>query len=343
VGGLATARLREGGGEDITAGLDAFIALGRLGSLGAQTAWTGNEGTGVSSADGANAGAAERASSGDAAVARLLWERRRSEGLGWFLEGVRAGRAFRPALGFVSREPFTSLVGEVTHGWPLEGRAVRRITGILTTRAYWRTADGSLQSALQRFRGQLNFANGFFWNTALNLTLERLDEPLSLPGADVEAGTHRGVDLFTNVWLPEGWPVSGSAQVHVGTVFDGWRTSLSLEPRMSLAPHVSLRPVLSFNRLHFPSRGQTVVADALGLRAALALDTRFSLDGLVQYNRAADRVAGNVRVRAHLGEGRDVWLVYDGVRDLGPLEAELMELGRTDGRLLLKVTHTLRW
>jgi hypothetical protein len=86
-----------------------------------------------------------------------------------------------------------------------------------------------------------------------------------------------------------------------------------------------------------------VKADALGLRLALALDTRFGMDALVQYNRAVERLAGNVRLRAHLGEGRDVFLVYDGVSDRGTLDEERAYLGRADGRVLLKVTHALRW
>ena len=80
------------------------------------------------------------------------------------------------------------------------------------------------------------------------------------------------------------------------------------------------------------------------LRVQAALDTRWSAETFLQYNRAAERVAANVRLRYHGGEGRDVFLVYEGVRDLeDAIDPARRALGRTDGRLLLKVTHTMRW
>jgi hypothetical protein len=336
VGALATGRFFEGGDRDLTAGADALVQLAAAGALTFQAGWTASTGD-------AGSPTASAPANGDASVVRLLWERRRTQGLGWAVEGVRAGPAFRPSLGYLAREPFTSTALDLTHGWRPSGGAVRTVTGILTTRAYWSSADGRFESGLQRFRAQMLFSNGLFWNTAVNLTHETLGEPLDLPGATVPAGTYRGVDVFTSVWLNEAWPVAGSATVYVGRAFDGWRTEVRLAPTVSLPPHLSISPTLVLNRLRFPIRGEVVKADALGLRLALALDTRFGMDALVQYNRAVERLAGNVRLRAHLGEGRDVFLVYDGVSDRGTLDEERAYLGRADGRVLLKVTHALRW
>jgi hypothetical protein len=136
----------------------------------------------------------------------------------------------------------------------------------------------------------------------------------------------------------------GLAVVHVGSVFDGIRTDVTVGGRLNFSRHLTVQPEVQLQRLAFGERDQTVRADRAGLRVQAALDTRFSAETFVQYNRAADRLAANVRLRYQRGEGRDVFLVYEGVRDFGDLlDPAARALGRTDGRLLLKVTHTLRW
>lgn len=327
VGGLVTARLLERGDADATVGVDGLVSLGGDDWLTVQGAWVSEPAAADTAVD-------------DRTAIRIAWERRRTAGLGWAVEAVRAGNGFQPAMGFLAREAFTSLVSLVSYDWLGEGR-VSRVRGMLRTQGYWRTGDGSLEAALQRFRTQVTFRNGLFWNLAVNLFVEDLARPLELPGATVPAGRYRAVDVYTNVFLNEAQRWSGEAVLFGGRVFDGWRTELTLSPKLNLPPHVSLGPQLSLNRLFFPTRHQTVVADALGLRATLALDTRWSLDGVVQYNRAVERVVGNARLRVHLGEGRDVYLVYDGVRDLGSLAADEVGLGRSDARLLVKATWSI--
>ena len=65
------------------------------------------------------------------------------------------------------------------------------------------------------------------------------------------------------------------------------------------------------NRIRFPSRDQSLAADIARVRAQVALNTKFSASGFVQYNRAADAVVSNVRLRLHLNEGRDLFVVYN--------------------------------
>jgi hypothetical protein len=47
-----------------------------------------------------------------------------------------------------------------------------------------------------------------------------------------------------------------------------------------------------------------------------------------------------VRLRYHFSEGRDLYLVYDEVRDVGVLEPEVAPFGRTDRRLTIKYAYT---
>lgn len=331
VGGIATSRVGARGGSELTFGGDALVQLADDDFLTIQAATTssGTGGTGLA----------------DRSAVRLAWERRRLDGLTWSVEGVRSGTQFDPRLGFEGRDAFTSGVAEVFYARrPGAGSPLSRWRLMLTTRGYWATENGRLQSALQRFRGQLFFRNGTFVNVALNFTREDLDGALTLPGATVPAGSHRGVDLFTFVDLPRSGRFSSSILLFGGTAFDGYRIEARVEPRLNFSRHLTVGPDLHLQRLFFPDRNETVRADRVGLRVRAALDTRFSAETFLQYSRAQDRIAANVRLRYHRGEGRDVFLVYEGIRDLGDLvDPAARALGRTDGRLLLKVTHTVRW
>lgn len=339
LGGIATSRLVEDGRNELTFGGDALVQLDADEFLTVQAAATSGGGGGAGGAETAGAGLAERN------AVRVAWERRRVDGFAWAVEGVRTGTDFEPGLGFQARDAFASTAADLFFSRrPEAGGPVSRWRFISTTRSYWRTGDGSLESALQRLRAQFTFRSGLFWNTALNFTFESLQDTLTLPGASVPAGRYHGIDVFTFVDLPRSLRFGGSATVYVGSVFDGRRLDVRLAPRLNFSRHLTLQPELQLQRFYFAKRDQTVYADRAGLRIQAALDTRFSAEGFLQYNRAADRVAANVRLRYHRGEGRDVFLVYEGVRDLdAALDAEQRALGRSDGRLLLKVTHTLRW
>ncbi len=339
LGGIATSRLASGGASALTFGGDAQLQLAQDDFLTVQAALT----SGGIERDGAGEGGGSTLA--DRGAVRVAWERRRIDGLTWAIEGVRSGTAFRPGLGFEARDAFTSGIVDLSYARrPGAGSRLSRWRLMLTTRGYWGTGDGRLQSALQRFRGQLFFRNGTFLNVALNVTREDLDRALTLPGATVPAGSHRGVDLYTFVDLPRSGRFSSAILLFGGTAFDGYRLEARIEPRLNFSRYLTVGPDLHLQRLLFPDRGETVYADRVGLRVQAALDARFSAETFLQYSRAQDRLAANVRLRYHRGEGQDVYLVYEGVRDLADLTDPAQRvLGRTDGRLLLKVTHTLRW
>jgi hypothetical protein len=66
-----------------------------------------------------------------------------------------------------------------------------------------------------------------------------------------------------------------------------------------------------------------------------------SFSGFVQYNRAADVLASNVRLRVHLSEGRDLFIVYNEHLNTDR-EGQLPILPSSQNRtLLVKLAYTL--
>jgi len=329
LGGMLTSRLDLDGSADVSAGLDGRVAVGSD-QVTVQLAGTRN--------------AIGQSGAVEGGMARLFWERQTLDGFAYELDAIHSGRGYEPALGFENRNDFSAVKGQLRYSWqPGDGSAVNRWNLITAARAYVRNEDGVLESGLFRLRGWASLRGGHWANLALNFTREDVSEGFDLPGATIPAGRYDGWDVFTHVGLSQAASVGADVTVHGGTVFDGWRTNVTVDPWWRLNRHLTVGGTVSFNRLWFPDRGQRVNADQVRLRVSAALDTRLSAEAFVQYSAAAGVVSSNMRIRYRFGEGRDLYLVLDEGRDLEDrygLDSAI--LGRTDRRLLIKYTYTFR-
>jgi hypothetical protein len=86
---------------------------------------------------------------------------------------------------------------------------------------------------------------------------------------------------------------------------------MSVSPTATVSRNLELSGDYQVNRIRFASRSQSLAADIARLRAQVGFNTKLSASGFVQYNRAADRVVSNVRLRFHMNEGRDLFVVYN--------------------------------
>jgi len=328
VGALFTSRVTAEGMADLSYGLDAVVNLSGDDFLTLQWAQTHNH-------DGGATGAMDRA------LARLYWQRRSLDGLGYEVEAARSGPAYDPRLGYLERDDYTVFKTNFTYAWQPDSGAVSRHKAWLTSRLYLRSSDQSVESALQRFRWSIDLRGGSFFNVALNLEYEDLALPLELSDdVLVPAGGYFGPNLFLFYRHRPGARLNGEAVLHVGTYLDGWRGRFTLAPAWVVSSHLTVSPEYTLNRLWFPERDQRFDADLARLRLQASLNTRLFVDTFLQYNMAANRFAANLRLRCRFSEGRDLYLVYDETRDFGWLSESLIAAGKSDRRILLKYEHT---
>jgi hypothetical protein len=105
--------------------------------------------------------------------------------------------------------------------------------------------------------------------------------------------------------------LSWGAGLLIGDYFDGHQRQVELGLRWNASRHLQLSTDATLIHLAFPSRAQVVNADIFRFRAQYARDTRLSADVFVQYNRVAQAIGSNARLRYQFSEGRDLWLVYN--------------------------------
>jgi hypothetical protein len=259
--------------------------------------------------------------------------------------GVRwAGESYNPGLGFTQRRGFTNPFVNVRWGWfPGASTIFRSVQPSLAGQLFTRNVDDELDSAFGALFVNYTLKAGYLGWLGVSTSVEDLPQDLPLAqGAAVPAGRH----TFTSAEFFLGAPAGGrfriGGSVEGGEFFDGNRISVSVSPTLTVSEHLEFAAELTRDRIRFPDRDQGIDADIVRLRVQTALDTHLSASAFVQYNRAFDAVVGNVRVRYHLAEGSDLFLVYNEQlnTDLG---RAVPELPRSQGRtLLVKASYTLR-
>lgn len=335
IGGIVTGRLGFSDGPDdpynIAWGLDAQVRARGNDYLVMQWAHVVDE--------------AQANTLGRGGMVRALYERRSSAGLGYRVGAKWSGPDHLPQLGYQPRRDFHSLDANLRYGW-FPGRATifQNVGAGITGLAFRRNSDRVVESA---FVGPyLTATTKRGWHASLSADLQREVLPVDLPlapGVVVPAGTHDFATVNAGLYMPQGRRLRMGVSFGAGSFYDGTQTQVSLQPSWNVSRHLEIQGLYSRQLIRFDQRDMAFDPDIFRLRLTAAANVKLSAAVFVQYNRAADLVVGNARLRYHLGEGRDLYLVYNDRlnQDRSRLQPALPMLPASAERtLLLKYTHT---
>lgn len=282
---------------------------------------------------------------GRAGMARAVYERRSSAGLGYRLAGKWSGPDHLPELGFQPRSDYHAVDANLRYGWfPGQATMFQNVTVGATGLAFRRNGDDEVESA---FLGPyLSATTKRGWNASLGVDLQHEVLLATLPlaaGVSVPAGAHDFTTFQFQVNPPQGRRLRMGAAVSTGTFYDGTRTEVAIYPTWNASRHFEVQGLYSRQVIRFADRDMAFDPDLIRLRVTAAANIRLSAAVFVQYNRAADLVVGNARIRYHLGEGRDFYLVYNDRlnQDRDRFTPALPRLpGSAERTLLFKYSHS---
>jgi hypothetical protein len=330
VGVLATSRV-SGGRHNAALGADSLFRLNRDGYLTLKWAAT---------ADDSDSGATGFV---DRSLMNAKWERRTQRGLSYTVEALRAGRDYRPEMGFLPRSDVTT--ANAVGNWYVftdQHKYFRRVyPGALAFQTF-RNQDGSLESG--------TWAAWLQWDTKAGgggwiepkVFLEDVRAPFAIGGVTIVPGRYTFADLQLAYSMPSGARLRTDVDLRAGSFFGGTRAQAIVTPTWNVSRHLELGASYQLTRLRFPDSGQADDIHLVELQVRAALDARASANAFVQYNSTTDRVDLNLRIRYNIAEGTDLWLVYnEGLLTERIAEPGMPRPGISAARaLLLKCTYT---
>lgn len=307
VGGIATSRLGEDGTYNLTYGLDGDVRL--FGDAFAELRWAQTfddavEGGGIL----------------DNARLRAAIERRAYTGFGYAAKVERAGRDYRPGVGFELREDFTVAGVKLWQGWgPSPGSPFSRHQVSIGSGTYLRNADGTVETVESAASWAGTFTSGAAFTLGVDVTHDDLREGFAL--SDPSTGSGQAVEVLPGAYTfaaanagydtSGGRPRSAAFSASAGQFYDGWRLTASVAPTWVVSKHLALSGTYSLNRIGFPDRDQAFTAHIGRVRVQAALDTRWSLSTLLQLSSASRAGLANLRLRYNPREGSDLYLVIN--------------------------------
>jgi hypothetical protein len=301
LGGLLTSRVGNDGAYNVMYGTDASVRL------------FGQDYVTLNWAQSFDDGEAGSPSPLDRGLMRVNWQRRGTDGVVYTADVSRAGEAFEPGMGFLSRRDYLAGDGSVGYGWrPGPGAALNAYSIGTAASFFRRNDDASIESAAYSLNGQLQTRGGHRLSLGAGRSLEDLSVPFRLsPTAAVPPGSYWFNDANLSYTAPSGALLRPSWNATVGQFYDGTRISTGFSPAWSLSRHLTLSGSYQLNRIRFDERGQEFTSHLARLRTELTFSNTVSAAAFTQYNSAGDVVVLNLRFRYNPSEGTDLFLVWN--------------------------------
>jgi len=296
IGGIATTRIDEDGGENIGLGIDGIFRVHGNDYLTAAFVQTFDE---------------EVESGFESTRLRAHLRREITEGFRYSLEYNRAGRDYLPDMGFESREDYYEYSQGI--GWGrlgLEGERLKKIDAFAYSDVY-ATNGGALQTHEITANANIQTWTDAIFTLQATRWEENLDEPFELSD-DIEIPVGRYI--YTEAKLDFiSWQARKAAAmsfIQIGKFFDGDRFTIHTSPKWNVSKVVELSGTYQYDHITFDER-QSFEAHLMRFKLGLTFNRQFSVSSFVQFSTDADVAIGNFRVRFNPREGNDLYLVFN--------------------------------
>lgn len=281
----------------------------------------------------------------DTARMLLLWEHRRNQGLNTRLGFTRSGPSYNPGMGFIRRNDFTLLEGDIFYGWfPGKASPFRIMRPGIVTETFLRNSDGTLESAFFGTPFRMELKSGAILFVGSRTWHEDLRESFSISDSvDVPVGSYTFWMPDFNISAPEGNLFRPSIFAAYGKFYDGTRGSLGLGVDWYPSRFLELGADYDIDWIRFSDRDQSLNVHLLGIRIRGALNTQFSVNAFMQYNsvREGHPLNTNLRIRYNFREGSDLYIVYNDDLNTDRGNFYPRRPASNNRAVLLKYTYTL--
>ncbi|MBA2670278.1 MAG: carbohydrate binding family 9 domain-containing protein [Gemmatimonadetes bacterium] len=215
----------------------------------------------------------------------------------WELSGAftNVGEDFRPEVGFVSRAGgFRKPEFLIFHRYrPKDFLRLQELRPHVSYRGFWKP-NGFQESGHLHVDNHWEFRRGHEIQTGVNFVREGVVTSFSIAGVPVPAGTYDHRELQLVAMANGAAPYALRLRAQIGGFFGGRRVALTPGVRLRFSDAFNTDVSLAHNDVNLPTgRFTTNLARA---RVSYSFTPRAFVQGLLQYNDAADLWSANLRV-----------------------------------------------
>jgi hypothetical protein len=247
------------------------------------------------------------------------------------------GENFNPEVGFVPRVDMRRSKFHAEFN-PRPGRWGIRMMEPMTNYTYITDQTGRMMSTQWHMMIGTRFESGAYLNMWHNRYFERLDDPFSVGGVQIDAGDYNfhdwNVSFNSNPSQRFFYRLSWQPQ----TFYGGDRNDMSASVGLRVTSQLATEAGLSRNDVDIPNG--SFKADIGTLRVDYAFSPTISLRTLTQYNSLSEQWSTSARLRYIFRPGSDIYVVYDEIRRDIPLTVAPFTTDRfRDRQLIVKMTY----
>ena len=175
---------------------------------------------------------------------------------------------------------------------------------------------GRVESDWIHLDNTMEWRNGFWASTALNLTTEGVFDPFDIfPGVVVPARRYDHAEAQLRFRTDQGAPLSVEFFSVFGGLFGGRRSTVG--PRLNLRLGERFNTQVSWDRNDLDLPGGAFVTNLTRLRLNYSFSTRVFVQALVQYNDRAQLWSSNIRFGRLSDANTGLFIVYDDIEGFG--------------------------
>ena len=263
-------------------------------------------------------------------------------GFYYYLSHSIVGKDYNPVLGFEERLNMKSYDAGIGYAlFPQKTKNIFKHNFNINAYQIDGFASNKKESAGIEFNYVIELKNGASLKTKTYFQEEILNSPLSLSkNVAIPVGNYANQGIKTTIGSPTATKFSGNITLDLGSFYNGNIVTLNPQIRWDGSKLVQIQANYRYDKINFSDDKPSFENHLFSLSSLFTFTTKFSINGLIQYDYLNSKVGSNIRLRYNAKEGNDLFVVLTNVNNTDRFR-ELPNLPTTQSWLLVaKYKHT---
>lgn len=269
--------------------------------------------------------------------------KRSQEGFTYTINYGRAGKDYKPEIGFEHRLDFKQFNHTFGYNFfPEKASKISQHGPYFTGGSTWGNSHGLLESRNTVLGYNLVTKLGWTYDIRFQQDQERLFQPLNLPGElTLETDKFNFSSAYGSIASNSANRLAYTLELGVGQFYNGTKKTFKISPFINVTRDFSVEGSYFINRLEF--NNDLVNVQLSQLKLLYTFSTKLTLNSFIQHNSVNKTFTGSIRLRYNPKEGNDLFIVVNGDMNQDRTRNDLFLPISNQTTIFFKYSHTLQF